>query len=326
MSDDIPLKPQLPEVLRDAAFRGRLVPFIGAGVSALAGCPTWEQLADRALTWLIDQGHFSHAQLDQLKGLNPRVKLSIAWGLEQRHALTIPFNDLLGSPGRDSDHRGSRLYSSLCRLATTFVTTNYDEWLDGAIASPPPSVQEDAGAPTTAPAPRVVYFRKSDLTAAHLNQENAVLHLHGSVNDPSRMVITTRDYVEHYRNDRRGEENPVLSFLDNLFRTRHVLFIGYGLSEFEILEHVILKSREVSIELMQPNHFIVQGFFSHERELMTSLKSYYSQFGIGLLPFLKDRMGRAQLFEVIEEFAVTAPAAPLMIAEEFEDMARWLDE
>lgn len=90
----------------------------------------------------------------------------------------------------------------------------------------PASVQEKSGATATAPAPRVVYFKKADLTSVHLSQENAVLHLDGSVSDPSGMVVTTSDYVEHYRNERRGEENPILSFLENLFRTTHVPFIG----------------------------------------------------------------------------------------------------
>ncbi|MBI4450266.1 SIR2 family protein [Candidatus Uhrbacteria bacterium] len=327
MPEDIPLKPELPEALRDAAFRGKLVPFIGAGVSTLAGCPTWEQLADGALRWLVEQGHFTHAQLDQLKTLNPRIKLSIARGFEQQHVTPIPFKELLRSAARGANERGSRIYSSLWRLANTFVTTNYDEWLDGARAASQPSVQggTDASA-TLAPAPRAVYFKRDDLTSAHLNQQNAVLHLHGSVNDPAGMVITTSDYVEHYRNDRLGEENPVLTFLENLFRTKHVLFIGYSLSELEILEYVILKTREFRTEGLQPRHFIVQGFFSHELELKTSLEGYYNQCGIGLLPFLKDHKGHEQLLDVIEDFVARAPAAPLMLADEFQEMERWLDD
>lgn len=46
--------PELPSRLRDKAkqlaglaIRGRLVPFMGAGVSVSAGLPTWQELIDR---------------------------------------------------------------------------------------------------------------------------------------------------------------------------------------------------------------------------------------------------------------------------------------
>src|ERR1700674_1359594 len=70
--------PALPMGLRDAALRGTLIPFIGAGASRLAGCPNWVEFADRALRYFVDQGKFSHGQLDQLSQQPPRVKLSIA--------------------------------------------------------------------------------------------------------------------------------------------------------------------------------------------------------------------------------------------------------
>jgi hypothetical protein len=78
MATDLALIPTIPAGLREAALIGRLIPFIGAGTSRLAGCPGWDGFAEGALRQLIDKGKFTYSQLDQIKDLNPRVKLSIA--------------------------------------------------------------------------------------------------------------------------------------------------------------------------------------------------------------------------------------------------------
>ena len=46
MSDPILPIPRIPDGLRQAAQRGRLVIFVGAGISKLAGCPDWSEFAD----------------------------------------------------------------------------------------------------------------------------------------------------------------------------------------------------------------------------------------------------------------------------------------
>lgn len=73
--------PNVPPGLREAALRGNLIPFIpfiGAGVSMLAGCPGCNDFADSALRWLINNGKLSYSQLQQIRHLPPRVKLSLA--------------------------------------------------------------------------------------------------------------------------------------------------------------------------------------------------------------------------------------------------------
>ena len=117
------------------------------------------------------------------------------------------------------------------------------------------------------------------------------------------MILTTRHYVRHYANDRMSEnvknENNILTFLDFLFSNRTVLFVGYGLEELEILEYVIVKAKPKRNE--EGPHYLLQGFFSHEYELMRHLTVYYQDCGIKLLPFLRDQKDWHQLIEVIED-------------------------
>src|SRR5260370_41340430 len=134
----ITASPEPPKALREAALRGTLIPFIGGGASRIAGCPNWSEFADGALRFFVEQGKFSHGQLAQISYLNPRVKLSIALGLQDEHKIPIDFGKVLYPTGRKDNAKGGRLYENLSKLGRTFVTTNYDEWRDAAIRAPAP--------------------------------------------------------------------------------------------------------------------------------------------------------------------------------------------
>ncbi len=60
MAIDIPALPSIPEGLRLAAAQGSLVPFVGAGLSKLAGCPDWKEFAARSLGFFIDRGRVDY--------------------------------------------------------------------------------------------------------------------------------------------------------------------------------------------------------------------------------------------------------------------------
>jgi aryl-alcohol dehydrogenase-like predicted oxidoreductase len=136
--------------------------------------------------------------------------------------------------------------------------------------------------------------------------------------DRESMVLTTADYLDCYsshRIDGKGNhENPFLTFLQTLFQLKNVLFIGYGLNELEVLEYVVQKGIKIPPNTREePRHYVLQGFFSHERELARSLESYFRQFGIGLLPFSRDERDWDQLGVVIKYLAREIPLGPPLI-------------
>jgi hypothetical protein len=190
-----------------------LVPFIGAGMSQLAGCPGWDEFANKALRFFVTgrRRKLTHAELDQLKDLPARVKLALALDLQDSDS-RIDFTELLRSSTPDKEKRGDELYTKLGAIASSFVTTNYDDKLD-------------TGA-------REIFYRREQLTAENLlNANSAVFHIHGSMREPDSMVRTTEEYLTRYANhDLAGGQdgaNPFLFFLDTLFASRTVLFIGY---------------------------------------------------------------------------------------------------
>ena len=309
--------PRIPEALRLAALQRQLIPFVGAGVSQLGGCPGWDQIANGALQFFVGNGKLSHAQFDQIRSLPSRIKLSLALELETQHSVQIDFKSLLAPSDNQRKCIGDSVYQNLSRLATTFVTTNYDDWLDRI---PPGVVTPSEASPSAQQLPETFrrrFCKHSEITVENLNIPHAVFHIHGSVHDRNSMVLTTVDYLERYSSHRidgmTDRENPLLTFLRMLFQLKNVLFVGYGLGELEVLEYVVQKGIETgTVTTEEPRHYVLQGFFSHEIELARSLESYFRQFGIGLLPFSRDQRDWNQLAEVISHFATELPLGPAL--------------
>ena len=194
-----PIPKNIPDILRLAAIQGKLVPFIGAGVSQLGGCPNWNEFADATLNFFVEEGKLSHAQLDQVSSLSSRVKLSVALELQKQHALPIDFKKLL-EPSLAKKKIGDEIYANLSKLATTFVTTNYDDWLDQNPLTP---FGADEALSQSKPqnTPRHPFYKRNDISVENLDVPNAVFHIHGSICDQASMVLTTVDYLNCYEPD-----------------------------------------------------------------------------------------------------------------------------
>ncbi len=70
---------------------------------------------------------------------------------------------------------------------------------------------------------------------------------------------------------------------------------------------------------------MLQGFYSHERELMLALRRYYRECDIEVLPFLKDQRNHHQLAEVLSDYAAKIPASDLTILQQLKEMGGLLD-
>ncbi len=312
-----------------------VIPFIGAGVSRIAGGPSWGEFANGALSSFVEQGSMDHATYAQMQHLSPRIKLSMALEQEklalQNGGKPIDFLKLLHPTGDCSDRKGRRLYGGLSTLSRRFVTTNYDRWLDWPIFLPVTGTKESGSvqqAPDLKPKKRDMYVWRRDFKISVFDKPNMVLHLHGSVDDKDSMILTTDDYVRHYANDRHDgvEENRVLTLLDQLFELYTGLFIGYGLDELEILEYVISNKRRPMAPQKEIKHFLLQGFFSHEKALMRELRTYYSaQCRLTMIPYLRDELDWDQLLDVIDYFAREIPIGDAQVSAHLASMKELLN-
>jgi len=306
MTDILETHPPIPEEVLEAAKDGRLVLFIGAGASMMVGMPSWGGLASAALNSLVEQGYIDYAELDQLKTLDPKKQLSIADFISQEHGHHLELSQYLKARWKSS------IYPNINSIKATCVTTNYDHELS-------PLPLEEASEQET----KASVIRKSgvdNLQAADLKVPGTVIHLHGDMNNPDTMIVTTRDYLAHY------DEPKVQHFLSELFRDYVVAFIGYGLEESEILEHILRRSgvKETDTERQR---FLLLPFFKSQQSLYDRLKVYHQKsFGVHLIGYARDQKDYRQLEDVIEHWARKLTVRPPALVGDIEMMDRILND
>lgn len=290
---------KLPQGVYEAAENGELVLFVGAAVSRLLGCPSWEVLAQKVLEHIRVSKGINYADLQALSEMDLKKRLSIAIGIAEKQGIPLDYRAFL-EPVRENPEMKD-LYRALYSIGSVFITTNYDEYLDhicgrsvvATSGEPDPSVAE-----STATGSGRIYYKKEDLTIAKLNELGSVIHLHGSIKDPQTMIITTSDYIEHYQND------FVMKFLADLFRTKVVLFIGYGLNEEEILEYALRKRKSASGAPKEKKHFWLYPLLKRDRISCDHLKEYFlDNFGVDFIEYAIDQSGHDALANVISHLA-----------------------
>ena len=326
-STEVPIHSEtpIPPAIIEAASTGRLVLFVGAGVSRLAGGPSWSRSAENALDEIVEKRLIPFAEAEQLRREHPKKILSIAMDIGQDAGSVLDFDRIFSPPESQLD---AQIYRDLYSIGVPIVTTNYDKGLDYQaqrevpIAGPVQALSDAGPQSVTFPPKRkgVVYTDKKDLTIEKLQQPGSVIHLHGSVGVPKSMVVSTRQYLTHYRDD------FVQVFLGKLFEGDYtVLFVGYALEEEEILEYVTQKSQtSLKLGAQEVKHFWLYPHLGFQEARFRHLSKYYQNHcNVKLEKFSIDRAGYMQLADVIAEW--TEVLRSRVRAPEFLDRVRLID-
>lgn len=285
-----------PNEIVQAGSDGDLVFFVGAGVSRLAGLPSWSELAAKAFNDLQERGYLNYSEIDQLKNLDLKTKLSIAFSVAEDNKYNLDLTKHL--KGKSN---GDSIFEAINDIGCSCVTTNYDELLA------PSFLDTKDGSTTDASVYRI--YEKEKFFAYLLDKPGVVIHLHGAISKPETMIVTTKQYLEHYDNE------FVKEFLGQLFNKKTVLFLGYGLEEAEILEHILRRGKAKRTE--ERRLFALQGFYLYEEPLYQNLNTYYKKsFGVHLLGFVRDYENYECLEKIIKNWAtIIKVKKPLLVAD-----------
>jgi len=290
---------KLNQLIQDAAKHGELVVFVGAGASRLCGSPDWHGFANQVVNALERADKLCFLKAEQLRGLgDPRRTLSIALTLAKEYGVDIDYDEILHPPKPTA--AGIELYDLLSSLQPVFVTTNYDKWLDQdepqELATRLPAESEPK--PVQGPIKRRKYYLREHLTPDLLTERGAVIHLHGTYSKPDSMVVSLKDYIAHYADQR------VQEFLSEMFRNYTVLFVGYGLAELEILDHIVRSNESLTKSTAQRHHFLLYAYRSTESVQTDFIKHFFlDQCGVEVLPYCIDSKGYQELIEVFKAWS-----------------------
>jgi len=286
----------------DAAERGDLLLFIGAGVSRIIGSPSWEDLARKYLSFVLDCGLIKYSEFKHLEKQNPRKLLSICKELmsndpkkrvfDIQESLEVKINTSL---------EFKDIYQHLDNFHCPFVTTNVDGFLDSDLIIPEPIVSNNTTAINTAR--KNIYYHYSDLQDPKLLKPNDVVHIHGSIHDKELRdpVLTIKEYFQAYSRSKPSAITDLPEFLNRLFKNKVVLFMGYGLEEYEVLEFIVNNIEDPT----EMRHYMLSPFMKEESNIIPLQEAYYRQLGINLIPYSISNIGHPQLYYVIREWSKT---------------------
>ncbi|MBD3842675.1 MAG: SIR2 family protein [Campylobacterales bacterium] len=293
MSFDIkPIPDLLPEI-KESASSKKLAIFVGAGISRFVDCTSWWTLAENLTKKCEKEGLINHSE-QQMLAKNPDMKKVITicnhllgnddrFMEEMKKSLNDNIvdkyrNNLLTPQEKEEYEQKRQIYNDLFSLNAIFITTNADRHVD---------VMFHEGN---------IIYKKDDFKLPTKDEKfinpNRLYKIHGSIVDKESLVFTVDQYLNRYTNDNFN------IFLKSLFTNYYVLFVGYGLSEFELLDYLFKSTRGD-----KQKHFFLKDYFSYEKKLYEFEQMYFGKLGITLIPYEKDQIGFEQLRIILSDWA-----------------------
>ena len=292
--------PDLPHEIVDAVNRNTLAVFMGAGVSKVVGCAGWGDLSEnlvlRCTTTQNSNGSpcLGEWEADVLEGYDNKKKITICKQiLDENGRGEDFFDEVERSLKADPDKLKTRnIYHELWGFRALFITTNMDEHFDARFTPPKIAYQGED------------FVKELD--------RNKLYHIHGKISDPASMVFTIPQYLTRY-NAREFQD-----FLTSIFAKYTVLFIGYGMEEFELLDFLIGKYRPGdNIEL---KHYILKSFKTGEENTLRFEEYYYNPMGINVIPYHIGDGDYGRLYDVIRAWNREINQTTVYLHESFSDL------
>jgi len=277
----LPIPDEVPSGILNAIDQKKLAIFVGAGVSRVIGCKGWAEIAER----LIETCH--NLEIGDKRAVNYLEKSLLEDNKNSKKVVSI-CREILKTHGQESQYYSCLeealnpkqelidkfdVYGELSKISALFITTNIDSCLDDKLPK------------------KNVKFNLKDFKKESISVDN-LYHIHGSLSNKKSLVLTTREYLERYNIPEFKE------FLKKVFNEFTILFIGYGMEEFELLDFLVMKCSETD----EVKHYFLRPSLNEEEGLLEFEKKYYLDLKTEVIPFSINENGYSQLFNVLKSW------------------------
>jgi|GEM_PF-1357120 len=188
--------------------------------------PSWIGLLERAAQRIEEEGRSQHKVIRALLQESPPETMdAAAWSRRGLGAQWSEFlRDSFGVPRGDVDPDSLALAQAVWGLGSKLViTTNYDRVLRWGC----PDHHDLATWPISAPGGLIEALRGPVASPT-------VWHLHGSIDQPSQIILSPDGYATLYPEDEGKAEilhQAALEALRHLMMSRHLLFVGFSMED-----------------------------------------------------------------------------------------------
>lgn len=294
----------------NALKNGNLIIFVGSGMSMHLGLPSWRDFALELLDFVYlhkKSTLLNFRTKESLKKEDTKKLLSICKHLMEQSIqpslIRSKYEDMFITDIQKVNEKG--LYELLYQLNAIYLTTNYDNAFD--LFAEPPLPQDKASnilahetESFTENFSQKVYS-EIDSFKKEILQLGNVIHIHGSVRKCDDLLISYEDYIERYSNDPHSGiyNNPkYMNFINSVINGDYVvLFVGYGLEEFEILQFLFEKRKEPVNK-----RYLLLGCYPDEYLKINHYSEYYSKnYNISIIPYNIAERGHDEIGEFFKE-------------------------
>lgn len=266
--------PDPPEPLVEAIARGDCILYIGAGLSAQAGLPTWVECLEGLIRFAREHEHLSdeiaqRLTRDLLSGGRSAVADELASVLPREL-----LQEYLGTG--NGKVRPSPAHELLAKMPFAgVVNTNFDRLIARAFNKPDRSI--------------FVPDETEELLQILREKQFFIVNLNGTVEKPSTLIFTQREY-----RDAMVRNLPFRQWMQTLFARRTFFFLGVSLNG--ILEY--LEALELSPLLPAGEHFALVDEICEPED--TQVRALKRNFGINLVGF-RPLFGHPEIVEFLEK-------------------------
>ena len=271
------------ENILSAFEKGKLIFFIGAGVSRIMGIPGWDDFSARLIRKAFPDYKEQNAILKEISDCKERITIAYK-KFEQDKRLDEFYKEFGKAMKPDDDIFNSKenIYNILNRFDAFFLTTNADNLFEEVLGS---ALCHDD-------------YDTSILKNEHSRRQNHLFYLHGHYTEnidinKNNLVFTAPQYVARYNDDQ------FVDFLKCVFAENNtIIFVGYGLNEFELIDYIVTKVHHD--EKAGSKVYLLYGFCDNEDILYEAKKSYFEALNIEMIPYDMGKQGYDSLIYTLE--------------------------
>jgi hypothetical protein len=282
------MKPEAPKDLLFEIARGNCVAFIGAGPSKAAGFPDWYQLMLLMIDWAEKQRISIPNRLDIQELIDKKKDFLAAADAMRANMGDVKYHEFLTEIFTQTGTKPTDFHRLLVQIPFVAVaTTNYECLIEAAYKEADPTRS-------------LKVFAQVDheqLGVALNSKDFFVLKAHGSIERPESIVLGKADYRKLIH-----ASPGYRTFLKALFLDRAVLFLGFGMSDPELL--VLLDELKELFGGKTPTHHALLDV-SHTTE--TEQQQFEQYYSVRIIPYKPSVPNHPEVAEFLEELITKLP-------------------